>query len=111
MSVSDRLSQNLPRLHPVELIKGKGAVQQANGMLIEARGFAAPIGHLYEIYPRQTRASIKAEVVGYRAGSPILVTLNEMRGIQPGRMVIHRDAPSHIRVSTAMLGLQRRERP
>jgi flagellum-specific ATP synthase len=105
VSVSDRLSQNLPQLPTVELIKGKGTVQQMNGMLIEAQGFAAPVGHLCEIYPRHhARTLIKAEVVGCRAGHPLLATLNEMRGIQPGSMIIHRGEPTHIRISTAVLG-------
>lgn len=63
VSVSDRLSQNLPQLHTVDLTKGKGTLQQVNGMLIEAQGFAAPGGHLCEIYPRHARTSIEAELV------------------------------------------------
>jgi hypothetical protein len=45
VSGSDRLSQNLPQLHTVELIIGKGIVQQVSDMPIEACGFAVPIDH------------------------------------------------------------------
>jgi len=59
VSVWDRLSQNLPQLYMVELIKGKGTVQQVNGMPIDDRE-AFPTGS-NAICPRYTPASIPSE--------------------------------------------------
>lgn len=104
MSITDRVSRYLPLLQDVEPIKAKGMVEQVIGLSIAGKGPAAPVGDVCDIYARSSCTAVKAEVVGFKGRQVLLMPLGEMRGIQPGSMIVYRGEKARIRVTSGLLG-------
>ena len=104
MSTSTRLSRYLPLLEDIEPIKAKGFVEQVVGLIIQGRGPAASIGDMCDIYPRFSCAAIKAEVVGFKDQSVLLMPLGDMRGVHPGSLIINRGEKATIVGTPALRG-------
>lgn len=104
MNPSTRLSHYLPILEEIEPIKAKGTVEHVIGLLIEGRGPVAALGDMCDIYPRFSRTSIKAEVVGFKGPHVLLMPLGEMRGVHPGSMIVNRGEKAIVRVAAELQG-------
>ena len=83
-----------------------GKVQSVVGLLVEARGLNAAVGELCYIYspddPLVPR--IKAEVVGVRDGTTVLMPLEQTVGLRAGCLVRRSTLPLTIDVGEALLG-------
>ena len=67
-------------------VRHLGRVVRAVGLLIEARGAAAPIGELVEI-ERRGSPPLLAEIAGFRDGATLLMPLGEADGLLAGALV------------------------
>lgn len=81
-----------------------GKVTEVTGMLIKGYLPGANLGSLCEIYPGGAEKPFRAEVVGFKDKSVLMMSLGEMRGVGLGaRIVLFRQAAS-VRVGEEMLG-------
>ncbi len=83
-----------------------GRVQSVVGLLIEASEVHAAVGELCYIYEddRPTSRKVKAEVVGVRGRTSVLMPLEETAGLRAGCLVRRSDLPLTVRVGDALLG-------
>jgi flagellum-specific ATP synthase len=83
-----------------------GKVQSVVGLLVEARGLNAAVGELcYIDSPDDPNASrIKAEVVGVREGTTVLMPLEKTVGLRAGCLVRRSALPLTVDVGDALLG-------
>jgi flagellum-specific ATP synthase len=98
------MSHYLPLLQDIEPIKAKGMVEEVIGLSIAGKGPAAPVGDLCDIYARSACTAMKAEVVGFKGQRLLLMPLSDMRGIQPGSMIVYRGEKAMVRVTPALQG-------
>ncbi|MBF0096065.1 MAG: FliI/YscN family ATPase [Magnetococcales bacterium] len=81
-----------------------GQVVQVVGLLVEGDGPAASIGDMCQIWPEDGTEPIKAEVVGFRNRSLLLMPLGPLRGIHPGSRIVSFGRPEDVAVGEALLG-------
>lgn len=83
-----------------------GKIQSVVGLLVEAEGLDAAVGELCYIHtpdgPNGSR--IKAEVVGVREGTTVLMPLERTVGLSAGCLVRRSDLPLTIGVGDELLG-------
>ncbi len=83
-----------------------GKVQSVVGLLVEAQGLQAAVGELCYIYEKDTPQSrrVKAEVVGVREGTTVLMPLEKTVGLRAGCLVQRAALPLTVEVGDALLG-------
>jgi flagellum-specific ATP synthase len=87
-----------------DLHRRKGRVRDLIGLIVEASGVEAEIGEVCTIETGRGRTPVPAEVVGFRDGRTLLMTLGDATGIGPGAAVIATGAPLRVDVSDDLLG-------
>lgn len=90
------------RLKPLQF----GRVQSVVGLLVEASNLHAAVGELCYIYEDEHpgHRRIKAEVVGVRGSTCVLMPLEETVGLRSGCLVQRSALPLTVRVGEALLG-------
>ena len=96
------LQQYSRRVSDLDCMAYHGEVERLNGSVLEARGPQVGVGQLCEIYPRNCsgRDVVRAEVVGFRENTTILMPLDHLNGVQPGDTVA--SLYGHLEVSLGM---------
>ena len=85
-------------------IRATGNVTNIVGLVVEARGPQSCLGTLCDIYTRENRQKIAAEVSGFRNNNVLLMPLEEIRGIGPGCRIVARQEKAQIPVGSGLLG-------
>jgi len=88
----------------VPRLRATGTVIELVGLTVIAQGPAARVGELCFIYPKGTRAAIRAQVVGFRRGHTLLLPLGPTGGLEAGCKVLATGGPLSVRVGPGMLG-------
>jgi flagellum-specific ATP synthase len=94
-------------LHLVEgakLARARGRVKKVVGLVVEASGPACRLGSVCEIHPHGDGVPIRAEMMGFRESSVLLMPLEEIRGIGPGSTVTTAKPIADIAVGSGLLG-------
>jgi flagellum-specific ATP synthase len=91
-------------LNALSPIRANGKVTKVIGLIIEAHGPASRLGSVCDIYPKGDMRRIKAEVLGFRNNKILLMPLQEIRGIEPGNLVVARKEKALIGVGAGLLG-------
>jgi len=86
------------------LIKKSGRVNRVIGLLLEGDGPAASVGSRCTIHPRNNRAPVEAEVVGFRDNRTLLMPLGELIGIEPGSRIESQEEYPTFNVSQGLIG-------
>ncbi|MFH0910033.1 MAG: FliI/YscN family ATPase, partial [Planctomycetota bacterium] len=88
-------------------------VRRVVGLTVECSGMPVPVGSFCRIYPRLGRVAVDAEVIGFREGATLLMTLGEMQGVGPGDRVECLSIEQFVPVGPHLLGrvLDGRGRP
>ncbi|MBF0110833.1 MAG: FliI/YscN family ATPase [Magnetococcales bacterium] len=81
-----------------------GRVSQVVGLLIEGTGPAASIGDLCEVLPEGEGEPLKAEVVGFRNNSLLLMPLGSLKGVHPGSVIVSESQSEKVGVGPELLG-------
>ncbi len=100
----DMVDEAVLAIREADLHRRTGRVVDLIGLITEATGLEAEIGEVCTIETGRGRASVPAEVVGFRAGRTLLMALGENTGIGPGSKVIATGQPFKVDVSEALLG-------
>lgn len=101
------LDNALHRMDGVDIEPARfGKVRSVVGLLIEASDLHAAVGELVYIHEGSSPDSrrIKAEVVGVRSDTSILMPLEETHGLRAGCLVRRSALPLTVRVGSALLG-------
>ncbi len=91
-------------LNETDTLKYSGRVSKVIGLTIEAVGPAVNIGEVCDVFSARDRKPIKAEVVGFRDNTVLLMPLGDMEGIGPGSSVIATGSTLKVPVGEGMLG-------
>lgn len=97
------LSQYQYLLDHVDPVKNKGWVRQVIGSVIESEGPAVQLGELCYIQCGTT-GTARAEVVGFRDSTVLLMPIDEVTGVRPGSVVIASGTPQMIPVGHELCG-------
>ncbi len=89
-------------LEQVDPVLHKGWVTQVIGAVIEAEGPAVHLGELCKIHCGEQIA--RAEVVGFRGSTVLLMPLDEVHGIRAGSEVVATGIPQMVPVGPELLG-------
>src|SRR6478609_9659716 len=100
----DMVDEAVLAIREADLHRRTGRVIDLIGLITEATGLEAEVGEVCTIETGRGRASVPAEVVGFRAGRTLLMALGEATGIGPGSKVVATGAPLKVDVSDALLG-------
>ena len=100
-SVLKRLGDAVAR---ADLHRRHGRVSDLIGLIVEATGLEAEVGEVCEIATGRGRASVPAEVVGFRKRRTLLMPLGELHGIGPGNVVTATGEPVRVPVGDELLG-------
>jgi flagellum-specific ATP synthase len=85
-------------------IKSCGRVTQVVGLVVEANGPAAQIGCVCDIHGKENEPPVKAEVLGFRDQTVLMMPLEEIRSIGPGSRVVAQEKNASICVGDQLLG-------
>ena len=100
----DMLDEASLAIREADLHRRTGRVVDLIGLIVEATGLEAEVGEVCTIETGRGRASVPAEVVGFRAGRTLLMALGDAAGIGPGAHVTASGQPLKVDVSDALLG-------
>ena len=83
----------------------QGRVKRMSGAIVEAHGPQVAVGELCEILPRDSDANrIRAEVVGFRENTTILMPLEKLNGIRAGDPVVSSNGDLKVGLGMKLLG-------
>jgi flagellum-specific ATP synthase len=85
-------------------IRSVGRVTNVVGLVIEAHGPVSCLGTVCDIYTTNQKATITAEVSGFKDNNVLLMPLEEIHGIAPGCKVVARQQRAVLPVGPGMLG-------
>lgn len=87
-------------------IKVCGRVIKGVGLVVEGTNPRANIGDICQIQSKdpEENYTIEAEIIGFRAGTVLLMPLADTMGIGPGDRIISRGRQKYIKVGPALLG-------
>src|SRR5689334_15610818 len=100
----DLLDEATLAIREADLHRRTGRVIDLIGLITEATGLEAEVGEVCTIETGRGRASVPAEVVGFRQGRTLLMPLGDATGIGPGAKVVATGQPLKVDVSDALLG-------
>jgi flagellum-specific ATP synthase len=98
-----KLDHYLRRLDRMRTIRVNGQVSKVVGLTIESKGPSVTIGDVCKI-ETEDRASIFAEVVGFRENTVLLMPLGDLGSIGPGQDVVATGDSLRIPVGPQLLG-------
>ncbi len=91
-------------LQKVQPYRVSGRVSRVVGLSVHAQGFPVPVGSLCWIRAANPDDSIEAEVVGFTAGSAILMPYGDVRGLTRGDRIELYQRQQNVRVGPELLG-------
>ena len=94
----------LDALDHAEDIILNGKVNRVVGLIIESIGPAVSLGQICRIRSRDGSREDKAEVVGFKENSVLLMPMGSMEGIAPGCEVVAEKTNFTVGVGPALLG-------
>ena len=86
------------------LIRATGKVTKVVGLVTESLGPSSHLGSVCDIYPQGSGRKVKAEVLGFRENTVLLMPLEDIRGISPGSLVVAGKQKAYIPVGDRLLG-------
>ncbi len=85
-------------------IRKQGKVAQVIGLVISSTGPSTSIGEVCRVYPSEGGDPVLAEVVGFKDRRVMLMSLGEMRGINPSSVVEATGETLRLNVGDQLLG-------
>jgi flagellum-specific ATP synthase len=99
------LKEFTAKIAGVDCMAYEGEITRVTGSIIEARGPAVGVGQLCEIRPRgRNTRTVRAEVIGFRETTRILMPLEKLNGVQAGDRVASTPTDLHVGLGRGLLG-------
>lgn len=103
LTLQERFQRHFERLSDLNPISVDGKVKKITGVVIEATGRNGSVGDVCEIFTRQNK-KIKAEIVGFKDSTILLMPLGETLGVATGSRVKRLTIPLKVPVGQVLLG-------
>ncbi|WP_457566665.1 flagellar protein export ATPase FliI [Caldithrix abyssi] len=103
LSLQEKFERHFHRLDELSPISVDGKVKQITGVVIEATGRNGSVGDVCEIFTRSNK-TIKAEIVGFKDETILLMPLGETLGVATGSRVKRSAIPLRVPVGDVLLG-------
>lgn len=100
----DFFEQFHQKIEVLDPILSCGHVTQVVGLVVEANGPVTQLGCVCDLYGKENEAPVKAEVLGFRDQTVLLMPLEEIRSIGPGSRVVARQKNAAVPVGENLLG-------
>lgn len=94
----------IKRIRDLDPVQVRGKVTNIVGLVVQGHGPGSAMGGMCEIYSRDMKKSIMAEVVGFRDKHVLLMPLGDLDGIGPGSSIVARRSSPTVKLGNAMLG-------
>lgn len=106
MPVAFDLKHYTAKVADVDCMSYEGEITRVTGSIIEARSPSVGVGQLCEIRSRNGRRtrSVRAEVVGFRENTTVLMPLQKLNGVQAGDRVVSTPADLEVGLGMNLLG-------
>jgi flagellum-specific ATP synthase len=101
---SIKLDKYSAALKELDTLKYSGRVSKVIGLTIEAIGPSVNIGEICDVFSVKNKNPIKAEVVGFKNNTVLLMPLGDMEGIGPGSGVVATGDTLRVPVGEGLLG-------
>ena len=98
------LFKYLHSIRSISTYRIKGRVVELTGLVVKAIVPGVHVGELCYIQPFQKKEPIKAEVVGFKEETVLLMPLGDLEGIGPGNDVLPTSSCLKVRVGDGLLG-------
>src|SRR4030042_2561871 len=94
------------RITNLDCMTYEGSITRVAGSIIEAKGPTVAVGQLCEIYTQEHSKirKIKAEVIGFRETTTILMPLEKLNGVQAGDRVVSCYSNLEVSLGPKLLG-------
>lgn len=104
--MSIQLEQYRTKVQSIDCMTYQGRVRRVSGSMVEACGPSVGVGELCKIIPRASdqKDSIRAEVVGFRDKTTILMPLEKLNGIKAGDKVLSSNGHLQVNLGMGLLG-------
>jgi|GEM_PF-40654 flagellum-specific ATP synthase len=86
------------------LVTVEGLVKEIIGNVIEVQGLECSVGDMCDIFTKDNKKKMRAEVIGYSKGMNLLMPLAELQGVGPNSRVVDLKEQFEISISPDMLG-------
>ncbi len=103
LTLQDLFDNHIARISELNPVSVDGKVKQITGVVIEATGKNVSVGDVCEIFTRQG-TKIKAEIVGFKDETILLMPLGETLGVATGSRVKRSTVPLNVPVGDVLLG-------
>lgn len=100
----DRADRYVGAIRTAELVPRVGRVLSYQGSMVECEGPDCFVGELCEIYGSAETRPIRAEVIGFKSETVLLMPFGDVQGIRPSSQVLATGRVPQISVGGAMLG-------
>lgn len=104
VSTDELFSNFINKIENSDPIKSCGHVTQVVGLVVEANGPVTQLGCVCEIHGNDHEPPVKAEVLGFRDQTVLMMPLEEIRSISPGSRVVAKQQNASISVGNQLLG-------
>jgi len=101
------LKQYAEKIAELDCMAYEGEIKRVTGSIIESRGPAVGVGQLCHIRTRNGGGlvrQVRAEVIGFRDNTTVLMPLEKLNGVQPGDTVVSAPAGLEVALGTGLLG-------
>ena len=97
----DSLCSRLEHLHPLYI---RGKVAEVIGLTLQVTGLKLPVGEVCRVLLPGGKGVVSTEVVGFRDGRTLLMSLGDLEGISPGCEVIPTGSDFKVPIYNGLLG-------
>jgi len=100
------LAQYTARIAELDCMSYEGRITRVTGSIVEAKGPPVGVGQLCHIVPRSPRSgrATRAEVIGFRERTTILMPLERLNGVQAGDKVLSSPTDLTVGLGEGLLG-------
>ncbi len=104
--MSLELNQFREKVASMDCMTYGGRVKRMSGAIVESSGPSVGVGELCEIIPQQSNGDqrIRAEVVGFRENTTILMPLEKVTGVKAGDPVVSTNGDLRVNMGMDLLG-------
>jgi flagellum-specific ATP synthase len=97
----DRFSSRLPE---IDLVRHTGRVVRVVGILVESLGPDSSVGDICQLFHRDGKGTVMAQVVGFRDSNVLLMPFGPLTGVGPGSRVVTMGSSLRVAVGMELLG-------
>lgn len=104
MDISSSIDRFSSRLPEIDLVRHTGRVVRVVGILVESLGPDSSVGDICQLFHRDGKGTVMAQVVGFRDSNVLLMPFGPLTGVGPGSRVVTMGSSLRVAVGMELLG-------